>query len=148
MNYAQARRSYQKIATETVSPGQRVLMLFNGTLGFLEKARAGFQLEDPLDFNQTINNNIQRAQAIIRELNDVLDMQAGGDFSRTMRQLYYYFDDRLQESNVRKEKGGVQESLRLMTELRDAWAQMLRQQEAAEAPPEEIVAAAGNGELS
>jgi len=129
MNYAQARRSYQKIAMETVSPGQRTLMLFDGAVRFLEKALTGFKLDDPLEFNQSINNNIQRAQAIIRELNGVLDMRAGGDFSDNMRQLYIYMDRRLQESNIRKHKAGVQEVLGLVITLRDGWAEMLRQQE-------------------
>jgi flagellar protein FliS len=134
MNYAQARRSYQKIAMETVSPGQRTLMLFDGAVRFLEKALAGFEHKDPLEFNQTINNNIQRAQAIIRELNGVLDMRAGGEFSDKMRQLYFYLDRRLQESNIRKQKAGVKEVLGMMTTLRDAWAEMLRQQETGTTP--------------
>jgi len=142
MNYAQVRRSYQKIAAETVNPGQLTLMLFDGTVRFLEKALTGFELHDPLEFNQTINNNIQRAQAIIRELNSVLDMRAGGEFSDNMRQLYTYLDRRLQESNIRKRKTGVQEALRLVTTLRDGWAEMLRQQELAVASGDDLGAPA------
>jgi flagellin-specific chaperone FliS len=52
MNYADARRSYQKIATETVSPGQRISMLFDGTVRFLEKALAGFDRDDPLELTR------------------------------------------------------------------------------------------------
>ena len=145
MNYAQARRSYQKIAAETVSPGQRILMLFDGSIRFLEKALVGFQQDDPLEFNQTINNNIQRAQDIIRELDTVLDMQAGGSFSDNLRQLYVYLDRRLQESNVRKQKAGVQEVIGLLTTLRDGWAEMLRQQESAAASTDELAAPAAGG---
>ena len=145
MNYAQARRSYQKIATETVSPGQRILLLFDGAVSFLEKALGGFERNDPLEFNQTINNNIQRTQAIIRELDDVLDMQAGGSFSENMRKLYVYLDDRLQESNIRKRKAGVQEVLGLVTTLRDAWAEMLRQQELGVASTDELAVPTNGG---
>ena len=147
MNYAQARRSYQKIAAETVSPGQRILMLFDGTISFLEKALGGFDRDDPLEFNQTINNNIQRAQAIIYELDGVLDMRAGGSFSENMRELYVYLDRRLQESNVRKQKAGVQEVLGLVTTLRDAWAEMLRQQEVTAAATDEVAAPALGGPM-
>ncbi len=145
MNYAHARRSYQKIATETVSSGQRISMLFDGTVSFLEKALAGFERDDPLEFNQTINNNIQRAQAIIRELNAVLDMQAGGSFSERMRHLYFYLDRRLQESNIRKQKAGIQEVIGLVTTLRDAWSEMLRQQELGVAPTDELAASGVSG---
>jgi flagellar protein FliS len=55
-----------------------------------------------------------------------------------MRQLYFYLDRRLQESNIRKQKAGVQEVLGLVTTLRDAWAEMLRQQEMGAAPADEL----------
>lgn len=145
MNYAQARHSYQKVAMETVSPGQRTMMLFDGTVRFLEKALEGFERDDPLEFNQTIHNNIQRAQAIIRELNGVLDMEAGGSFSEKMRQLYFYLDRRLHESNVHKQKAGVKEVLGMITTLRNAWAEMLRQQESGIAPAGELAVPANRG---
>src|SRR5688572_2844792 len=61
-------QSYRRVATHTASPGQLVLMLFEGAIRFLEQARQGFLEQDPLAFNQTINNNVQRAQAILNEL--------------------------------------------------------------------------------
>ncbi|HTA29487.1 MAG TPA: flagellar export chaperone FliS, partial [Candidatus Cybelea sp.] len=61
--------SYRKVATQTATPGQLVLMLYDGALSFLEKALTGFDYTDPRLFNQTINNNILRAQAIIHEMN-------------------------------------------------------------------------------
>ena len=72
-------KSYQTIATQTASPGQLVLMLYEGAIRFLERALAGFEHTDPLDFNQTINNNILCAQAIIHEMNANLNMEAGGE---------------------------------------------------------------------
>jgi flagellar secretion chaperone FliS len=72
-------------------------------------------------------------------------MRAGGSFSENMRQLYGYLDRRLQESNLRKQKAGVQEVLGLMTTLRDAWAEMLRQQEAAVASADESGVSAVGG---
>ena len=71
--------SYRKVATQTATPGQLVLMLYDGALRFLEQARTGFDFKDPVQFNQTINNNILRAQAIIHEMNASLIMQAGGE---------------------------------------------------------------------
>jgi flagellin-specific chaperone FliS len=48
---------------------------------FLERAKAGFQLEDPVEFNTTINNNILRAQDIIRELDYSLNVEQGGELA-------------------------------------------------------------------
>ncbi len=121
-------QSYRQVATQTAPPGQLVLMLFDGALRFLERALAGFVHTDPLQFNQTISNNVIRAQEILRELNRSLDMEAGGEFATTMRRLYVYMDGRLQQSNVRKQEAGIREVVSRVTVLRDAWAQMLEGQ--------------------
>ncbi len=121
-------QSYRQVATQTASPGQLVLMLFDGAIRFLERARQGFDYDDPLEFNLTINNNVLRAQAIINELNMALDLEQGGELAATLRRLYLYMDRRLQEANQHKQPDGILDVLRRLTILRDAWAEMLRQQ--------------------
>jgi flagellar protein FliS len=121
-----AWQSYRQVATQTASPGQLVLLLYNGIIRFLEQSRAGFVLDDPKEFNEAINNNLQRAQAIINELNQSLNLTEGGEFAQRMRGLYDYFDRRLQESNMAKTEPGIVEVLKHVTVLRDAWAEMLQ----------------------
>ncbi len=128
---ANVAQSYQRIAAETASPGQRVAMLYDGAIKFLERALLGFRNEDPLQFNLTIHNNIQRAQAIIHELNAALDLEAGGELAATLRRLYFYFDWRLDQSNRLKTPEGVLEIITRLTVLRDAWEKMLHQHEPA-----------------
>jgi flagellar protein FliS len=118
-------KSYQQVATQTAPPGQLVLMLYEGAMRFLERALAGFKLEDPAQFNQTINNNIIRTQDIIFELNVTLNMEAGGELAQTLRQLYDYMDRRLMQANLTKDEALLREVLGRITVLRDAWAQML-----------------------
>ena len=121
-------KSYQQVATQTAPPGQLVLMLYEGAAKFLQRALGGFDIDDPAESNQMINNNIIRAQDIIFELNATLDMQAGGELAMTLRRLYEYLDRRLNEANFQKDIVAVREvSARLVT-LRDAWAQMLANQ--------------------
>jgi flagellar secretion chaperone FliS len=119
--------SYRQVATQTATPGQLVLMLYEGAMRFLEQARKGFEHDDPLEFNRTINNNIQRAQAIIQELNDTLNLQAGGQVAATLRSLYEYMNRRLHQSNQTKSMEGIMDVLKRLEVLRDAWAQMLQQ---------------------
>ncbi len=129
-------QSYRHVALTTASPGQLVLMLYDGALRFLRQALDGFNEEDPLQFNLTIHNNITRAQAIINELNVSLDMNQGGELSHSLRRLYQYLDRRLDESNYRKERQGVDEAVQRLTTLRDAWAQMLQGPAAHPAQPQ------------
>lgn len=118
--------SYRKVATQTAPPGQLVLMLYEGALGFLEKALLGFEAKDPLTFNQTINNNILRAQAIIHEMNVSLNMQGGGEISANFRRLYNYLYKRLNEANRHKTREPIEETIGRLRILRDSWAEMLR----------------------
>lgn len=118
--------SYRQVATQTATPGQLVLMLFDGAIRFLERARLGFAETDPLEFNLTVNNNIQRAQAIIHELSTSLNLKEGGEIAANFQRLYDYMDARLQESNFQKTEDGIDDVLRRLGILRDAWAEMLR----------------------
>jgi flagellar secretion chaperone FliS len=128
MNPKNPWQSYRQVATRTASPGQLVLMLYDGVIRFLERAKAGFQLEDPVEFNTTINNNILRAQDIIRELDYSLNAEQGGDLAVELHRLYDYFDRVLLEANLRKDVCGISEVIQPTTVLRDAWAAMLQQQ--------------------
>jgi flagellar protein FliS len=118
-------KSYQQVATQTAPPGQLVLMLYEGAVRFLERAMAGFDIDDPAQSNQAINNNIIRAQDIIFELNVTLNLEQGGELAMTLRKLYDYMDRRLMEANLKKCKSTVQEVHGRITVLRDAWSQML-----------------------
>jgi flagellar protein FliS len=121
-------KSYQQVATQTAPPGQLVLMLYEGAIRFLERALSGFDIEDPAERNQTINNNIIRTQDIVFELNVTLNIEQGGELAMTLRRLYDYMDRRLMESNLKKDVNGVKEVTGRIRVLRDAWAQMLANQ--------------------
>ena len=128
MNPKNPWQSYRQVATRTASPGQLVLMLYEGAIRFLERAQAGFQLEDPVEFNTTINDNILRAQDIIRELDFSLNVEQGGELAIQLRRLYDYFDRVLLEANLRKDPTGIGEVIKRITVVRDAWETMLAQQ--------------------
>lgn len=135
-------QSYRQVATQTAPPGQLVLMLYEGAIRFLECALGGFAKDDPAEFNLTINNNVLRAQEIIRELNVSLNMEDGGPFADNLRRLYDYLDRRLTDSNLKKEDTGIKEVIQRLSVLRDAWAAMLQGQTDVPSPlPEARLAA-------
>jgi flagellar protein FliS len=123
-------RTYRANSVLTASPGQLVLMLYDGALRAMRLAREGFARPegDPRRF-ESINTNLLKAQAIIDELQGTLDHQAGGEFATTMHRLYDYYNRRLLEANLRKDAQPVAEVERLLREVRDAWAEMLLKQE-------------------
>ena len=121
-------RTYRANAVLTASPGQLVLMLYDGALKAIALARENFEAagEDPRRI-EVINFQLLKAQAILAELQSGLNLEAGGDFARTMHRLYDYHTRRLLEANMRKQVAPVIEVERLVRELREAWAQMLAQ---------------------
>lgn len=125
-------RTYRANAVLTASPGQLVLMLYDGALKALALAREGFTLS-PDDPNRiaVINQQLLKAQNILAELQSGLNFEVGGEFARTMHRLYDYHNRRLFEANLRKTEEPVIEVERLVRELRDAWAEMLTKQDPA-----------------
>jgi flagellar protein FliS len=123
-------RTYRATAIMTASPGQLVLMLYDGALKAIALAREGFAIpvEEPRRI-QVINQHLLKAQAILSELQSGLNLDSGGEFARVMHGLYDYHNRRLFEANLRKQVEPVIEVERLVRELRDAWAQMLAQQD-------------------
>jgi len=127
-------RTYRANAVLTASPGQLVLMLYDGALRSLGLARAALERndDDPRRL-EVVNTQLIKAQAIIGELQDTLNHEAGGEFAATMHRLYDYYNRRLLEANLRKQAAPVAEVERLLREVRDAWADMLHKQDPARA---------------
>jgi len=124
-------RTYRTNAVLTASPGQLVLMLYDGALKALAIALDAFaQPEEDVRRIETINAQLLKAQAIVRELQSGLNFEAGGEFAQTMNRLYEYHHRRLFEANVRKQPEAVREVEKLIRELREAWAEMLTKQDA------------------
>lgn len=122
-------RTYRANAILTASPGQLVLMLYDGILKSLALAQEAFkQPENDPRRIEMINHHLIKAQSIITELQAGLNMDQGGEFAKTMHRLYDYHNRRLLEANLRKQIEPVLEVERLVREIRDAWAQMLAQQ--------------------
>lgn len=119
-------RTYRANAVLTASPGQLVLMLYDGALRSLALAKEAFDRppEDCRRF-EVINTQLLKAQAILSELQGTLNHEAGGEFARNMHRLYDYYIRRLMEANFQKSVDPVIEVERLLKDVRDGWAEML-----------------------
>ena len=124
-------RTYRSNAVLTASPGQLVLMLFDGALSALAIARDALgRPENDMRRLEVVNHQLLKAQAIVSELQGGLNFQAGGDVAKTLNELYDYYNRRLFEANLRKQVGPVIEVEKMLGELRTGWAEMLTKQAA------------------
>lgn len=128
-------RAYRANAILTASPGQLVLLLFDGALNAMALAREAFSRpSQDLRRYEDINKQLRKARSIISELQGSLNHEAGEEFAGVMYRLYDYYNRRLQEANVSKKVEPVVEVEKLLSEVRNAWAEMLRKPQAAAAP--------------
>jgi flagellar protein FliS len=119
-------RAYRANSILTASPGQLVLLLYDGALNSLAIARAAFDLPvKDLRRYETINRQLAKARSIIAELQGRLDFNAGPEFAEIMHRLYDYYNRRLLEANLRKQVEPIVEVENLLTQIRDTWAEML-----------------------
>lgn len=115
-----AFNAYKQNSVTTASPGELTLMLYNGCLKFLGKAKmamAQHNIEEK-------NHNILRAQAIIAELMSTLNMDI--EISKQMLPLYEYMNRRLVEANIKNDSAIIEEVEGLVTEFRDTWKEVIK----------------------
>lgn len=123
-------RQYQNQAVLSASPGQLVLMLYDGTLKFLRQAIDGFSPQhDEIQRIAVVHTALGRAGAILAELQSNLNHEVGGEYAANLDRLYDYYQRRLHEANIKKDVDAIREVMGLVTQLRDGWAEMLRQQQ-------------------
>jgi len=115
-----AQNAYKQNSVTTASPGELTLMLYNGCLKFLGKAKLAIKEKNI----QEKNNNLQKAQAIIAELMSTLNMDI--DISKQMLPLYEYMNHRLVEANIQNDVAIIEEVEGLVTEFRDTWKEVIR----------------------
>ena len=128
----------------SASPERLTLMLFDGALDAMRRAKEGFKIETIKERNEAISNNLIKAQNIFAELQRSLRMDRGGEFSETMFNLYDFYTVKLNEANFKKSQEPIDVVIRLFSEIRDAWAEMLTKQ-AIKAQPAPAIRSAGIG---
>lgn len=115
-----AQNAYKQNSVTTASPGELTLMLYNGCLKFLHKAKLAIQEKNI----QEKNTNLQKAQAIISEFMATLNMEI--EVSKNMFALYEYINRRLVEANIQSDVAIIEEVEGLVTEFRDTWKEVIR----------------------
>lgn len=115
-----AQNAYKQNSVTTASPGELTLMLYNGCLKFLHKAKLAIQEKNI----QEKNTNLQKAQSIISELMATLNMDI--EISKNMFALYEYMNRCLVEANIQSDITIIEEVEGLVTDFRDTWKEVIR----------------------
>ena len=114
---------YRQTQTHTAAPGELVLMLYRGAIRFLGAAIEAIEAQNVAE----AHDKIVRAQDIVANLLETLDVERGGDVARNLSALYDFMLRRLIEANVRKDATAAREVQTLLRELLPAWEAAVRQ---------------------
>lgn len=110
---------YQEQQVNTASPAQLVLMLYDGIISSVGRARRAHG--EGFTGIPEVNRELQRAQDIISELLMTLDRERGGSVATSLVRLYDFCLDRLIRANISKDMTLLDPVVEVVTNLRDAW---------------------------
>ena len=105
-------------AVETTPPARQIVMLYDGILRQIAKARAAIE-------DRRINDRfvaVQKATLILEALQGCLDHEKGGDIAPQLDRLYTHYIFRLQAINLEDNPAICDELHTQISELRASWA--------------------------
>ena len=109
--------SYKDNAISTQSRGRLIVLLYEGAIKFLKQAIAELEADRWAEKGQYIN----RALAVLGELDVCLDMETGGEVAENLRKLYQFMYRHLAEANLQRDPERIREVIALLEELNDGW---------------------------
>lgn len=110
-------KQYQKSQVETSTPEKILILLYDGAIQYLNKAKIALQENNV----EQIHNNILGCENIILEFMGTLNMKEGGELAKNLYRLYEYLYNALVTANLNKDARKVEEVLRHLKGLRETW---------------------------
>lgn len=107
-------KQYQTSNITTATPEKLMIMLFDGALQFLQKAKNAI---DAKNFQER-STNIESARKIIRELMRTIDLENGNDVSKSLFKLYNKMAMKLIKANVSRDSALVEEVITDLMNIR------------------------------
>jgi flagellar secretion chaperone FliS len=112
--------AYKEQSILTATPGQLVVMLYDGCLRFLSQAAYAMRDGQHLEADK----RLARAEAIIDELLTTLDLEQGGVIASRLQGIYVFCNRHLIEARSLRDPEMVDKVAGLLGELRESWAQV------------------------
>ncbi len=107
-------KQYQTSNITTATPEKLMIMLFDGAIQFLQKAKIAIEEKNL----QERALNIESARKIVRELMRTIDLENGNDVSKSLFRLYNKMAMKLIKANVSKNANLVDEVMTDMMNIR------------------------------
>lgn len=112
--------AYREKALQTASRGDLTLLLYNGCIKFVDKAKQAIESDDM----EAKNKYMIRAQDIIREL--MVTLKTDSEIGQNMFRLYDFIHHRLMEANINNDLKALEEARSFIVDFRDTWKEMMK----------------------
>ncbi len=110
---------YQQNQVQTASPEQILIQLYEGCIRFLKQAQNAMETGNRIKKLEKVS----RGMAIITELSNTLDFEAGGEIAEDLDALYAFMTRELTRSNTENDPQALQTVINIMSELHEGWVQ-------------------------
>jgi len=117
MNPYASPQAYRSGSVMTASPGQLVVMLYDGAVRFLKQAEIA--MGEGADVHA--GGRIAKAEAILDELLVTLDHEQGGEIAQRLQAIYVFCKRLIIEARVQKDPAKLARCGELLLELREAF---------------------------
>ena len=121
MNANKALKQYASLSKRTgvedANPHQLILMLYDGALDNLMKAKGCMERKDFAGKGEALG----KAITIIGGLQGFLDMEKGGDVAKNLDRLYEYMGVRLYDATLTNDIAIVDEVAGLLKTVKEGW---------------------------
>jgi flagellar secretion chaperone FliS len=115
--------AYRQLSVQGATPLGLVVMLYDGAIAAMHRAAAA--LED-----QNIPGkcaHLNRALAIVAQLEGTLNFARGGEVAQTLKALYVYSRTQLQKANIENSAEILRALIDKLSSVREAWYEADRQ---------------------
>ena len=112
--YSKYIKQYQTSNITTATPEKLMILLFDGAIQFLIKAKTSIEENNFKERSQ----NIDGARKIIRELMRTIDLENGNDVSKQLFRLYNRMAMKLIKANVQRNASLLDEVIEDLTNIR------------------------------
>ncbi|MBQ7126795.1 flagellar export chaperone FliS [bacterium] len=107
-------KQYQTSNITTATPEKLMIMLFDGAIQFLQKAKSAIENKNLSERS----DNIESARKIIRELMRSIDLENGNNVSKQLFRLYNKMAMKLIRANVSRDVNLIEEVIVDLTNIR------------------------------
>ncbi len=115
-----AAEKYQSESVTTQQKGKLIVMLYDGAIGFLKTAKEKLEEEDYAMKGVYLG----KAQDIVAELNNCLDMEAAPDIGKDLRALYNFVYRHLTRANIERSTEMIDDCITVLENLSEAWREV------------------------